>query len=167
MRFRPLLLFILLLLAAILIFKLADDRPVSKISRSGRPYFENQRSVSAELSGAALNLELATTSAALTKGLSGRLALPPAGGMLFIFSSSDFYGIWMKEMNFSIDIVWLDENFVVADLLPAASPDSYPQIFYPRAKSRFVIELPANFSAKNHIKIGDRLKIFPPSQKSG
>lgn len=44
------------------------------------------------------------------QGLSGREKLLPNTGMFFKFDTLEQQGIWMKDMNFSIDILWLDEN---------------------------------------------------------
>ena len=41
------------------------------------------------------------------KGLSGRVETNDE--MLFVFEREDYYGFWMKDMNFPIDIAWLDK----------------------------------------------------------
>lgn len=42
------------------------------------------------------------------KGLSGKKCIPDDVAMLFVFDKPDTYGFWMKDMNFSIDMIWLD-----------------------------------------------------------
>ena len=77
-------------------------------------------------------------------GLSNRTNLPEGiDGMLFIFPKSDTHGIWMKDMNFNIDILWLDDNFNVVDQRLNVSPDTYPESFTPSAPALYVLELPA------------------------
>ena len=47
------------------------------------------------------------------RGLSGRPNLVDGTGMLFVFKESGEHGIWMKDMRFPIDILWLDERLRV------------------------------------------------------
>ncbi|MDZ4285370.1 MAG: DUF192 domain-containing protein, partial [Candidatus Sungbacteria bacterium] len=55
---------------------------------------------SVEIDGTTIAVELATTSAAVAKGLSGRASLEQDRGMLFIFSRPDRYRFWMPNMHF-------------------------------------------------------------------
>ena len=95
-------------------------------------------------------------------GLSGRTTLEIGQGMLFIFDKLDFYGMWMKDMNFPIDIIWIDENLQIIDIKTQVLQKSYSEIFYPVQKALYVIEVNAGFSELNNIKIGDKviLQIF-------
>jgi len=94
------------------------------------------------------------------KGLSGREYLEQRTGLLFVFDKKDFHGIWMKEMNFPIDIIWLDEEFRVTDIKSAATPDSYPEVFKPKTKSLYVLEVNSGEVFESEIKIGDKLEAF-------
>src|SRR3990167_10091001 len=64
-----------------------------------------------------------------TKGLSGSQPLSGDQAMLFVFPAEDTWGIWMKEMNYPIDIVWLDKDKTVQHIVENAQPSSYPSIF--------------------------------------
>ncbi len=91
-------------------------------------------------------------------GLSFRQEPPPdTGGMLFDFGRAGSYGIWMKDMSFSIDIIWLDEDLVVIDVLRNISPASYPQVFTPTREGRYVIELAAGVAVRHGIEPRVRL----------
>src|SRR5690606_29625859 len=63
------------------------------------------------------NIEIADTDQARQKGLSGRQKLPRGSGLLFIFPKPDYYSFWMKEMNFPIDIIWLDSDKKIVDIM--------------------------------------------------
>src|SRR6187397_2216267 len=52
-----------------------------------------------------IEVEVVSSQAELTKGLSGRQALPPNHGMLFMFDDDGYQPIWMKDMKFNLDIV--------------------------------------------------------------
>lgn len=88
-------------------------------------------------------------------GLSFKEGLEDSDGMLFVFENSDFHGIWMREMLFPIDIIWLDENYRIINLKIGASPDSYPEIFTPKSPARFVIEVREGVILTVDISIGD------------
>lgn len=87
------------------------------------------------------NLEIADEPREREKGLSGRPSLAESTGLLFVFDQPGRYGFWMKEMNFPIDIVWLDKNKKVLGLTKNLQPDSYPQIFYSPTNTSYVLEI--------------------------
>lgn len=108
-----------------------------------------------------LRLELATTSADRARGLSGRADLAPDTGLLFVFDQPGFYGFWMKEMNFLIDIIWLTETGKIAAITEAAHPASYPKIFYPPEAIKYVIEVNAYYAREHQLVVGDQLEALP------
>ena len=99
-------------------------------------------------------VEVAETEEERSLGLSGRTTLPEGRGLFFIFEIPGKYGFWMKEMNFPIDIVWIDESWQVAGVERDVSPDSYPKIFYPVRAIKYVLELPAGTAAFKRIDVG-------------
>jgi uncharacterized membrane protein (UPF0127 family) len=103
-----------------------------------------------------LTVELATTQAQQAQGLGGRASLPDNHGMLFVFNADGDWGIWMKDMAFPIDILFISENGYVVSVDPDISPDTYdtdpPQIFYPPLAVRYVLELPAGYAAAHGIE---------------
>lgn len=98
-----------------------------------------------------IKVEIANTLETRQKGLSDRKELPDDTGMLFIFENPDKHGFWMKDMNFAIDIVWIDEKFNVIGVEKQVSPKTFPQVFYPNQKVKYVLELPAGFTDKYRI----------------
>jgi uncharacterized membrane protein (UPF0127 family) len=106
-----------------------------------------------------VTLTVADTQATRAKGLSGHAPLLPTEGMLFVFDQPTYPGMWMKDMLFPIDIVWLDQNSIIVDIKDSVGPETYPQVFAPRAKSLYVVELPAGFAKRHEIKIGDQVTI--------
>jgi uncharacterized protein len=110
------------------------------------------------IGGSTLNVEEADTPEARTQGLSGRPTLQTEDSMLFIFDEPGIYSFWMKDMNFSIDIFWIDENLRVVYMKENASLASYPESFKPATPVKYVLETVAGFAEKNGIKIGDRVR---------
>lgn len=108
-----------------------------------------------EIGETKLKTEIADDEAKRTLGLSRRASLPAGQGLLFIFDTPGQYGFWMKDMNFPIDIIWIDANWQIADITAKVSPESFPQIFYPRATIKYVLETNAGWALKNNLQIGE------------
>ena len=104
-------------------------------------------------------LEVVDNSQTRQKGLSGRPNLPPRHGLLFVFQTLGEHGIWMKDMNFAIDIIWLDDNQRIVDLAANIQPDSYPEVFRPQTDSLYVIEINASEAALAGLEIGDYINL--------
>lgn len=102
---------------------------------------------------------VADTEMLRAKGLSGQNSLGDNKGMLFVFTEPGLHGFWMKDMYFQIDIIWFDENYQIVDVWERALPDSYPKVFIPRLKAKFVLEVPAGFFSEHNLKIGNTIKI--------
>lgn len=96
---------------------------------------------------------VAKTEAERVQGLSGRPPLDAGTGLLFDFEVPGTYGIWMKDMRFSIDIIWANEGRVVT-VAHKVSPETYPKAFMPTAPARYVLEVPAGFAAAHGIAEG-------------
>jgi uncharacterized membrane protein (UPF0127 family) len=110
---------------------------------------------SINIAGKEVKVDLALNYEEHKRGLSGRESLKEGEGRLFIFGSEGIYSFWMKDMNFLIDIIWIDKNLKVVYVKENALPESYPESFSPEEKAEYVLEVPAGFSKKNNFKIGD------------
>jgi len=77
-------------------------------------------------------------------------------GMFFIFDNVGIHSIWMKDMNFPIDIIWLDENYNVVDVKRDASPCiDQCEIYSPSKNARYVLEVNIN----SNVNIGDKVEV--------
>ena len=102
-------------------------------------------------------VELATTSIAIERGLSGRNALHPERGMLFVFPEPDRYRFWMPDMHFPIDIIWIEGGKVIA-IDADVSPDFDPadtRFYLPPRPVRYVLEVNAGFVKRKRVAVGD------------
>jgi len=115
--------------------------------------------IEAVLAGKKLLLEVAHTSALREQGLSGRENLSQGGGMLFVFDKTGAYGFWMKDMRFSLDIIWFNTDKKIVYIEKNLSPDTYPTIFTPSTSAQYVLEVPAGFVDNSNISVGDFLDI--------
>jgi uncharacterized membrane protein (UPF0127 family) len=107
-----------------------------------------------------LNVEVVSTNESRAKGLSGRESLREDSGMLFIFNNTGNYLFWMKDMNFPIDIIWIDENYKIVLIEKNIKPDSYPALYGGGSQAKYVLETISGFSDTNNVKIGDTVYFF-------
>ncbi len=103
----------------------------------------------AVINGIEIELDVVRTPEEQTRGLSGRESLEANTGMLFVYETPAIPGFWMKEMNFPIDIIWIDENKKIIDITENLVPETFPQVFYPHSQILYVLEVNAGW-AKNH-----------------
>ncbi|MEK7065965.1 MAG: DUF192 domain-containing protein [Patescibacteria group bacterium] len=100
---------------------------------------------------------MADTEEKRIKGLGGLASIPRGYGMFFVFDSPDYQSIWMKDMLFPIDIIWIDENSKIIHIEKNISPDTYPKIFTAPFKARFVLELNAGISEFYNLRLGQAI----------
>lgn len=99
--------------------------------------------------------KIANTDAERAQGLSNTDQLPANQAMIFIFDKDDKWPMWMKDMSYPIDILWLNKDKQVVYIVKNASPDSYPDKFVPSSDARYVIELPAGTVDSKAIRTND------------
>lgn len=114
-----------------------------------------------KIAGQTVKVDLALTPEAQAQGLSGRKTLGENEGMLFVFDQPGRYSFWMKNMNFPIDIIWLNENLRVIFIEKNLLPTSYPQTYTPLGASKYVLEVQAGFAEKNNLEDGDSAQFLP------
>ena len=108
-----------------------------------------------EIDGTVIRAEIVDTIPTRTKGLMFRDTLPENQGMLFVFESEDRYGFWMENMNFPIDIIWIDKNNRVVDIVKNAEPcRPICQTYTPKDNAKFVLEINANLADQLNIEEG-------------
>lgn len=108
---------------------------------------------------ATIAADIADTEQLREQGLSGRTSLSEGKGMLFLFEAPGRYGFWMKDMRFSLDIIWAAPDGTIVSIDHNLSPNTYPQVFYPAAPAQYVLEVPAGFAAKHAIVPGMALVV--------
>ncbi len=109
-----------------------------------------------------LTVELARTLDEQVRGLSGRPGLKSGYGMLFVYDHPHPVGIWMKDMLFSLDIIWIHSGRIVAiekDAPPLTAAG--PERVY-TATADLVLEVPAGFTDRQKIRVGDSVQATLP-----
>lgn len=137
-----------LLSACVLAVGVLVDAPSSEERFSVR---EDASFTEIHIAGKTIMVEIADTETKRTQGLSGRESLRENEGMLFVFPEPDYHGFWMKDMQFPIDIVWLDENLRVISVTERIAPETFPEVFYPPKPIQFVLEVPAGVVSQKNL----------------
>ena len=93
------------------------------------------------------------------KGLSDTPFFPPNVVKLFAFGVPGSHSIWMKDMNYAIDIIWVAQHGAVVHIEENVSPDTYPESFSSPTPAWYVVEASAGFVASSSIAIGSKVVI--------
>jgi uncharacterized membrane protein (UPF0127 family) len=106
------------------------------------------------------DVEMATTMAEQSCGLSGRTGLETNQGMLFIFGTPNTQTFWMKDMTFSLDMIWISGNKVVgfAQNVPPPTPGTMLwqlKLYSSPPATDKVLEVNAGTVTQDNIQIGD------------
>jgi uncharacterized membrane protein (UPF0127 family) len=113
-----------------------------------------------------LKLEVADTPQAREKGLSQRKDIGEFDGMLFVFPEESYQTFWMKDMNFDLDIIWVDsggevmqiDKQVSANTYNAANPDSSLR-YRSSHPIMYVMELESGMADKLGLRVNSKLSI--------
>jgi len=146
-RFFRLLLIVLIVLGSILIVRTFDlDMPKfgSNGCSDGNMYVALKNVRLTDESSMPYRLEFAKTASQQELGLSDRPCYPQDGALIFMFPTDDKFSIWMKNMKFNIDVIWLSKDKKVVHIVKNMEPKSFPDTVYtPPQDARYVIEVNA------------------------
>lgn len=108
------------------------------------------------LGGHQLYSKIAENAFERSRGLSGVQSLKDNESLVFVFEEPTIEeaGIWMKGMNFPLDIIYIDDAGLVNTIYEDVKPDTYPTVYYPNAPAKYVVEVKAGFVKKAKVNIG-------------
>ena len=110
--------------------------------------------------GEEIPVEVADTLKKRSLGLGKRTSLKKGWGMLFVFEKRKPHRFWMKDMQFPLDIIWLDNHrivYIIHNAKPANSEDE-AEIMTSPVPVNFVLEITAGRATKLRLKTGQRMK---------
>lgn len=108
-----------------------------------------------------VEVELVTTREEMEIGLMNRANLSEDSGMLFIFDEERIHKIWMKNMFFPLDIIWLDERGIIVHIDKNVMPcNEYCKSFGPELSVKFVLEVNGLYTDSHNINVGDSVRII-------
>ncbi len=112
--------------------------------------------------GKRIRVYIADNFAGQALGLMYRRGLERGEGMLLAFGRERRWGIWMANMRFGIDIIWLDGKGKVVDIKRNARPCTSLfncKTHAPARDSKYVLELASGTASRYRIKAGDTIGI--------
>jgi|WetSurMetagenome_2_1015567.scaffolds.fasta_scaffold24666_5 uncharacterized protein len=101
--------------------------------------------------------EIVSSDSKRQKGLGARKKLCQKCSMLLVFPGQDLWGIWMKGMEFDLDIIWISGSRIIK-IEKNVSKNS-KDIFFPKDPADKVLELNAGVTDRKGIKTGDAVEI--------
>lgn len=120
-------------------------------------YIKNKKEVYLHTPNNKYSVLVSNTEEKRILGLSNTTKLDEKTVMLFVFPQNDYHGIWMKDMNYSIDIVYLNEDMTVINYYDNISPITYPTVYYPEKLARYIVEMNSGERLKSGIDKGTKL----------
>jgi len=141
---------ILGLLLALALLEYAIGLPVAWALRNGEVVIDGRVTI---------NVEVARSSQAQTRGLGGRPSLKKGTGMAFPYNGPGLRGIWMKAMLIPIDILWIREGRIVAIEANVPPPSSNGELAVFSHVADLVLEVPAGYAKEMEIRVGQSVRV--------
>lgn len=120
-----------------------------------------------KLDDVVLEVQIADTDPRRARGLMFQEQLPFDQGMLLVFDSPGKLSIWMLNMQFPLDMLWIDGNgtvvYIEKNVLPcktAVETVTCPSYKGGDKEAQYVLEVTAGFIDKNNITIDSILEII-------
>lgn len=114
-----------------------------------------------QLAGRDIAVTLADTPRLREVGLSGTPSLAPDSGMVLLFDAPQVVRIWMPDMAFALDVVFVSGGRVVhieENAQPCPDRANCPT-FGPDEPVDYVLEVPAGSAARWGLKKGDAVRL--------
>lgn len=108
-----------------------------------------------------ITVEIADNSEERSKGLMFRESIPHNTGMLFVFENEGLYSFWMKNVEFNLDMIWMDSNGEVVHIeenVPTCTEicPSYTSL----RRASYVLEVNAGYVNEINLVKGTIARIF-------
>lgn len=103
-----------------------------------------------------IDIEIADTDSARTRGLMQRESLPDRSGMLFIFDRQETQSFWMANTPLALDIMFVNADSQVVTVAKYTRPMSQVSVTS-TAPAKYVVETPAGFADRYGIIESDRI----------
>lgn len=158
---------ILVLALAIIVIGIGILLSVLKFGSSGTPTQladVSDRSVVSLLVGEVpIRVEVVNSSLSITQGLSGRESIGQ-DGMLFVLPQRQVISFWMKEMQFDLDLIWIDNGTIVGITSDVPAPETNtPLVDLPKFNSvaavTQVLEVPAGTAKLHNWQVGSAVQL--------
>lgn len=113
-----------------------------------------------------LEVQIADTEPRRVRGLMFQDQLSYDQGMIFVFDKPGLYSLWMLNMQFSLDMMWFDENGKIVHIEKDVPPCKTPleiatcQSVIPEGQAVYVLEVTSGFIEQNNVTKDSILRII-------
>ena len=113
-----------------------------------------------------LEVQIADTGPRQVRGLMFQDQLPYDQGMIFVYNEPGVYSLWMINMQFSLDMIWFDENGSIIHIEKNIPPCKTPieimacQSIVPSGDALYILEITAGFIEEFNITKDSKLSII-------
>lgn len=112
------------------------------------------------------NVQLADTPEKMRKGLSGTSQLQEDEAMLFVAETPGLECFWMKDMYYSLDILWFDADKKLTHIERDITPESYPKNYCADQPASYVLEVRNGTAHQLGLEIGDTFDMLQSATDS-
>lgn len=112
------------------------------------------------INGKTFEIELADEPTERSRGLMFRESLQRDKGMLFLFDREGVYSFWMMNVNFNLDIIWINSNGNVVHIekdVPSCF-ESCP-VYSPKDSAKYIFEINSGVADELHLQVGSFVNI--------
>lgn len=118
----------------------------------------------AESGSGELSAYLAQSDEEKAQGLMFVKKLPKDYGMIFVYDEMHTPRFWMKNMQLSLDFIFLDDQGVVVDIMKNIPPcmeenDFYCERYQPKEPSQYVLEVSEGWVEEVGVEVGDGFEL--------
>ena len=110
------------------------------------------------------DVQIADTKPKRKKGFQCQKKIKKNEGMLFVWGNEDKRYFWMKNTEFSLDIIFINKNLEIVDIFFNAKPYDLMTMTSDK-KAQYILELYASVFKSFNLEIGDEL-IFKKNKKN-
>ena len=113
-----------------------------------------------------IEVQIADTEPRRIRGLMFQDKLPYDQGMIFAFKESGVYSLWMLNMQFSLDMIWFDQEGTIVHIEKNIPPCKTPteimacQSIIPSGEAMYILEVTSGFIDKFNITQDSKLEII-------
>jgi len=113
-----------------------------------------------------LQVQIADSEPRRIRGLMFQDQLPNDQGMIFVFEQPGLYSLWMLNMQFSLDMIWFDQEGKVVHIEKDVPPCKTPleitvcQSVIPDEEAVYVLEVTSGFVEQNNITKDSVMRII-------
>jgi uncharacterized protein len=104
--------------------------------------------------GSKIDAYLADNSKKQRIGLAAFNEIEDGQGMIFVYPDSQVRSVWMKDMDFDIDVIWLDRDKKIVKIEENIPVESYPNSYSSEKPVKYFIEVNAGWVENNKISLG-------------